>query len=173
MKNLVKTLTMTKRSLLTMETFYFIGLLSVAFLAPFVGVQVITGTLVNATLFIATILVGVPGAILIAFLPSVVALSTGLLPAVMAPMIPFIIAGNIILVLTFAFMKDRFIVGVLSASFLKFLFIYLSVSFSVKMAFEGQITSIILGMLSWPQLMTALMGGLIAYAVIRLKNYRE
>jgi len=82
----------------------FILLLALAIGAPVLGIhsQWITGSIVNMVLILSVFLVGVRGAVLIGLLPSTIALGTGLLPAALAPMLPFIIISNIILVLVFS-----------------------------------------------------------------------
>ncbi len=159
----MKIKTISLKKVLTFEMACFAVLFSGVLFAPLVGVQAITGPLVNAALFLAVIFTGVQGAILIAFFPSVVALVSGFLPAVMAPMIPFIVTGNIILVLVFNHFQENFWKGVVFASFSKFLFLSLS-SFAVvnliaNETFARQATV----MMSWSQLATALVGGLVAY----------
>lgn len=152
-----KILTIKKETIFTLTKF---GLLmSIAVFAPLFHNQAITGPIVNAVLFISVFVVGISGSVLIAFVPSVIALSTGLLSLVLAPMIPFIMMGNIILVLSFAFLKDKnYWLGMVSASFLKFIFL-----FSVS----SIISSKLVIAMSWPQLITALAGGVIAYFSLR------
>jgi uncharacterized membrane protein (DUF485 family) len=69
---------------------FIVLLLAVSF-APLINNQIITGTIVNASLLIAVILLGMRGAVLLCLLPSIFSLFLGLLPIVMAPMVPFII----------------------------------------------------------------------------------
>ncbi len=130
-------------------------------LVPFTGSQFVTGPIVNAILFLSVLFLGIRVAILIAIVPSIIALFTGLLPFLLAPMIPFIITGNIILVLTFNNFKDSFLKGVLIASFLKFLFLFISGLLIINEV-------IIASMMGWAQLFTALTGGIIAYILYRL-----
>ena len=52
----------------------------------------------NAVLIIAAVLLSPFEAVLIGLVPSAVALSSGLLPLALAPMVPFIMIGNAILV---------------------------------------------------------------------------
>ncbi|HCP60545.1 MAG TPA: iron hydrogenase, partial [Dehalococcoidia bacterium] len=89
MNTRVETLTITREAVIT-----FVVLLGIATVAPLSGSQFITGPIVNATLLIAVALLGMRDGILIGLIPSTIALATGLLPAVLAPMIPFIIVGN-------------------------------------------------------------------------------
>ncbi|MFA5871433.1 MAG: hypothetical protein WC858_01810 [Parcubacteria group bacterium] len=123
--------------------------------------QWITGTIVNAIIFIAVWRVGIVNAMLVAALPSSIALTRGLLPAPMAIMIPYIIASNIVLILAFYAIKKYPLMGIISASILKFLFLFAITSLLVKLA------SPLLVMMQWPQLVTALAGGLIAVGIIK------
>ncbi|MGM0482742.1 MAG: hypothetical protein ACQEP6_02675 [Patescibacteria group bacterium] len=150
------------------ETFYFSALVSAAILAPFIGVQLITGSIVNATLFLAAYLIGVGGAVLVAVVPSILALTMGFLPAVLAPMVPFIIGGNIILVLIFSYFKDKkLLFGILSASFVKFLFLYASGYVVINLLLKNEAAASVANMMSWPQLLTALTGGVIAVFILK------
>ncbi|MGM0629341.1 MAG: iron hydrogenase [Patescibacteria group bacterium] len=157
------------RSSAAIETFYFAILLSLALFAPLIGVQWITGPLVNASLFLATALTGVQGAVLIALMPSVLALSVGLLPAVMAPMVPFIMTGNVILVITFNYFKNKKMpVGVFMASVLKFVFLYASSFVVAGLFMKSEFALKAANMMGWPQLLTALAGGIIAFCVLKV-----
>lgn len=121
--------------------------------------QWITGTIVNALLFLAVWRVGIANAFLVAVLPSSIALLRGLLPAPLAALIPFIILSNVILICAFFALKKRPLAGVVFGSALKFLFLFAVASQVVKVAGP------LLFMMSWPQLFTALAGGLIALGV--------
>jgi hypothetical protein len=126
--------------------------------------QWITGTIVNAILFLAVWRVGIANTLLVAILPSAVALMRGLLPAPMAMLIPFIIFSNIILISAFYALKKHLLVGIVSASLAKFIFLFAITSYFIK------VTSPQLVMMQWPQLFTALAGGLIALSLIKLKS---
>ena len=149
------------------EVAIFSSLLTIAIVAPLFHFQPITGTIVNATLFLATSLLGSSAAMLIGLIPSVVALSVGLLPPVLAPMIPFIMISNTILVLVFGFFKNKsYWIGVLIASFLKFLFLFSTSSIVINLLLKKDIALKVAQMMSWPQFLTALGGGVIAYLVL-------
>src|SRR4030042_3851466 len=106
------------------EVAKFAALLGAALVAPLIGQQAITGTIVNCTLFLAAALLGRRGAVLIALVPSIFALTTGLLPPLLVPMIPAIMIGNVILIMVFDFFrKKNYWLGMVSARFLKFIFL--------------------------------------------------
>ncbi len=169
----MKTKTIALKKILTAEMAYFAVLFSAVLFAPLIGVQAITGPLVNAALFLAVIFTGVQGAVLIALFPSIVALSVGLLPAVMAPMIPFIMVGNVILILIFNRFRQKFWEGVFLASFFKFLFLFSSSFVVVNLIVGEAVAQRAAAVMSWPQLATALAGGLIAYFVLFLFKNRK
>ena len=141
--------------------------LALILFAPLIGNQFVTGTIVNASLLASVVIFGLPGALLLCFIPSVVSLFTGLLPWVMAPMIPFIIMGNILLVWVFDLLRRRnFFLGVVPGALLKFSFLFLTSSYLIHFFVKEAVASKIAAMMSWPQLVTALLGGLVAYAII-------
>jgi len=146
----------------------FTALIGIATLAPLIGQQAIAGPIVNAVLFISVILLGPQSAILAGLVPSLIALSVGLLPAILAPMIPFIMMGNTILVITFDYLRKRnFWLGVISASVLKFLFLFGANSIVINLIIKEEIAQKIAMTMSYPQLLTALAGGLIAYLFLK------
>lgn len=162
-----KTLAFKRETLIASSQFTV--LLAVAVFVPvFSHSQAVTGPIVNAALFIAAALLGPAAAILIGLVPSVIALSFGLLPLVLAPVIPFIMVSNAILVSTFHYLRrDNFVLGVAAASVLKFLFLF-GISYSAVNLFTGQeIAQKAAAMMSWPQLLTALAGGALAYIVLK------
>jgi thiamine transporter ThiT len=161
-----KILTINKEKTLVLAKFGI--LLAIALIVPFIKQQAITGSIVNAVLFVSTVLLGVEAGILIGLIPSVISLSVGLLPAILAPMIPFIILGNAILVVIFSYFKEKnYWLGMFLGSALKFLFLFNASSIVINLLLKKEIAGRVAAMMSWPQLFTALSGGLIAYFVLR------
>ncbi len=150
-------------------------LLGVAVAAPFCHNQLITGSLVNATLFLAASLLGVEGAILIAWLPSLAALAVGTLPLVLAPLIPFIILSNILLILVFSFGSrgdnSRYWFRVLAAASLKFIFLISVSALIINLLHQKTLVGLALTMMGWPQLATALAGGVLAYLILKVGHF--
>jgi len=143
-------------------------LLSVAMIVPLFHQQMITGPIVNATLFIATAVLGVSGGILVGLIPSVVALSAGLLPPVLAPIVPFIMISNTIMVVAFYFLKDKnYWQGMVLGSILKFVFLYSTSAVVINLLLKKEVAAQVSLMMSWPQLLTALLGGCLAYVFIK------
>jgi riboflavin transporter len=153
----------------------FVALSGIAVFLPFfIHLQWITGPIINGVLVITLFLVGIRSAMVLALAPSLMALSGGLLPAVLAPAVPFIMISNIIFVLTIDFIyqyfKDEnkgFWLGVIIGAGLKFIFLILSVNFIAKLLIKQELAVKVAQMMSWPQFATAVVGGLIAWAVLK------
>lgn len=165
MRNNVNALALKKEALLVVAL-----LIGAAIVAPLLfKQQLIAGTIVNATLIIGVSLLGAREGLIIGLIPSSFALATGLLPPVLAPMIPFIIVGNAILVLTFAYLsKFNYWAGVLVGGVLKFAFLYGISSVVSGLLVNKQVAPIVAQMMSWPQLVTAIAGGILAFGIIKL-----
>ena len=158
----IKTLALDKSKIISLTQFGI--LLGISIIAPLFHFQPITGPIVNACLFIATAILGVQAGIMLGLLPSLIALSAGTLPTPLAPMVPFIMASNAIMVVAFAFFKERhFAVGVIWASVLKFSFLFSTSYIVIHLISQKPIAQKAATMMSWPQLTTALMGGLLAF----------
>lgn len=145
-----------------------IFLISILFFVPaLVTEQAIVGPIVNASLILSLIFLGQSQAFVLAMLPSTVALSSGLLPLAMAPMIPFIILSNIIYLKTFAFLDEKKsgVVVVLAAAFLKSLFLSVVVRTIMLNLLSPVMTDNLINMMTWPQLWTAVVGGFLAMAI--------
>jgi len=133
-------------------------LLAVALVVQMGGFpQPITGPLINTVLYLAALLVGSWGGIIIGVCTPVIAFMRGILPAPLGPMIPFIALGNGVLVIVFSLLKGKNkIFGIIIASLAKYLILFTAVSFIVDV--PDKIAQI----MSLPQLFTALSGGVIA-----------
>lgn len=141
--------------------------------APLIKQQFIVGPIVNATLFISAATLGTASAIMVGLIPSVISISVGLLPAVLAPVIPFIMISNAVLVSVFGIFKKRnFFLGVVVASLLKYIFLYATSSVVISLLLKKAVASQVAQMMSWPQLATALAGGIIAFLFLKATKYR-
>lgn len=144
------------------------GLVAAGSIAPLLHSQIVTGTIVNATLFLAAILLDRKSAAGVAALPSLIALAAGTLPAVLAPMVPFIILGNLLLAAVFrAFSAAGFAVAGVGASLAKFGFLAAASRLVLGAAMDQPRIEGVIHMMSYPQLATALLGLAAAYAVFR------
>ncbi len=165
MQSITRSLPIKKEAVFTL-----ILLIGIAIVAPLLSnQQLITGTIVNATIIVGVCLLGSTNALLIGLLPSSVALATGVLSPALAPMIPFIIVGNAILALTFSYLKNfNYWVGITAGAILKFAFLYGISSVVIGLITSEQIAAKVAVQMSWPQLVTALCGGILAYGVVKL-----
>jgi len=140
----------------------------------------IVGPVVNAVLLVATAAAGLWSGIAISVIAPLVSAFTNKAP--IAPLVlgfsPFIIIGNIIIVLAFWLFrkKDRSpgnilgsVLGIVVGSVLKFGFLFGSITvFTRLVEMKPQQAATLTGLFSWPQLFTAITGGVIAIAVLRL-----
>ncbi|MFA7662748.1 MAG: iron hydrogenase [Patescibacteria group bacterium] len=151
-----------------MDLIYFGTLSGLAIMMPFFPFQGLTGPIVNAIILIAVVILGLRRALLICILPSMVALSSGLLPFVLAPMIPFIILGNMLLAIVFEKLyKQNFWSAVGVGALAKFGFIFVAGQIVIKFFINQTVSSKILALISWPQFLTALGGGVIAFVFLK------
>ncbi len=138
-------------------------------LPAFIHSQWITGPIINAILMIVTVLAGTRAAMALALLPAPIALVSGLLPTVMAPMVPFIMLGNIALVAAFASLYDRSAaMAVVAGAVIKFVLIGGTALFLMDKLVSLAMQSTLITMMGLPQLVTALVGGVIAVSVLRI-----
>ena len=154
---------------ITIKLIIFASLIFIASFVPAIlHVQAITGPIVNAILFISVIFLGTEATMLVGLIPSIIALSFGLLPAVLAPMIPFIMISNALLIIVFSLVqKKNYWIAVVSASLIKFIFLFSTSSIVVGLLIKKEVAAKVAAMMSWPQLITALAGGVIAWLVIQ------
>ena len=148
--------------------FQFSILMGLSILLPLFHSQYITGPAVNAILFLSAVLVGSTGAMLMAMIPSVIALSSGLLPIALAPAVPFIMLGNAILIAAFMlFQKKSFWLAAIVAGFAKFIFLFGSSQLVIGLIAKKQVAVTAASMLSYPQLLTALAGAVLAWGILK------
>jgi len=137
----------------------------------FIHNQWITGPIVNAALILAAVCVGPMEAVVLGLMPSTVSLSSGLLPLPLAPMVPFIIIGNAIMILSFQYLAvSNYALRILVAAFLKSAFLIFSVTFLMDKLFAKEFLGNLLLMMSWPQFVTALIGGLVVYPLFKAQK---
>ncbi len=159
-----------------------------AVLAPYFGNQLVTGSIINALLFISVSTMGIESAFLLCLVPSLISIYTGLLPLALAPMIPFIITGNALLVLVFSrlalapvksvpqsgtlsarsgqFNGVKFWLGAVPAALAKFVFIWITGTILANFVLHSIVKNVLL-MISWPQLATAIAGAAIAFVFLK------
>ncbi len=154
--------------LITTKTFQFSIFVALAVVAPYFLNQLVTGSIVNALLFISVMTMGIESAFLLCLIPSLISIYTGLLPIALAPMIPFIMMGNALMVLSFSKLKAKgFWFGAIPAAVIKYVFI-LVVGAILANSVLHSISKNVLMMISWPQLATAIAGASIAFLFLKL-----
>lgn len=137
-------------------------------LGPFSVSQLITGSLVNFILITMTMLVDAKSGVTIGILSSVFATIIGIGP-IFPIIMPAIALANAVLVIVYIlfYRKDKKIMAYIAlaiASIAKFLFLSTTVPFILQYIpdiKEPQVKMLSI-MFSWPQLITALCGGLLA-----------
>lgn len=165
-----------KRVLWITHTAVFVALLVVlqAATAP-LGNTLITGTVVNLLLIVSVMTCGLGSGLTVAVISPIVAKFIGIGP--LWVLIPFIAAGNIILILIWHFLGNRntiqkyaaYVTALITAAVAKYLVLYLGiVQIAVPFILElpDQQASVISHMFSIPQLITALSGGVIASIIL-------
>ncbi len=165
-----------KRILWITHTAVFIALLIVlqAATAP-LGNTLITGIVVNLLLIVSVMTCGPASGLTVGLVSPIVAKFIGIGP--LWVLIPFIAAGNSVLVLIWHFLgnrnKDRkyaaYITAIIAAAVAKFLVLYLGIVKIAVPLFLGlpeQQAAVVSQLFSIPQLITALAGGIIATVIL-------
>ncbi len=135
-------------------------LLALALAVQQFKIQWLTGPGVNAILVLATGYLGALSGIIIGIFTPLVALIMGIMP--FAPAIPFIMLGNALLCIGYTWGKKiNPLVGVVTGAILKFILLSLAVRYIIAAPPP------VAAALSFPQLVTALTGGLIAIIILR------
>ncbi|WP_291571107.1 ECF transporter S component [Clostridium sp. UBA4548] len=160
-------------------------LLAVAIVIQFLGRnfpqinQFLVGPIINSILILTTILCGIKWGALTGVLTPILAWTVGQLLPPMAPFIPFIILGNIIYVILFnSVSKFKFgnYIGILLGSFGKYLFLSISASKLVTLFgvnIPGKVLAKLAIMMSTPQLITGITGGVFALILFALLSKRH
>ncbi len=154
-------------------------LLALALLIPALGwPQPVTGPLVNALLLITAETLGPAPAVALGLVTPLGGLLHGVLPLPLAVMIPFIMLGNATFVALYATLhrRNRW-VALVAAAVSKFGLLCAAVNLwavhPLALTVDGVRRTVTMpvafvNMLSWPQLVTAFAGGLLAFAVLRV-----
>lgn len=135
-------------------------LLALALAVQQMKIQWLTGPGINAILILATGYISVLSGIIIGIFTPLLALTMGIMP--FAPAIPFIMIGNASLCIGYAWAKKiNPMVGVVTGAILKFALLTLAVKYIIDAPPP------VAAALGFPQLVTALIGGLIAIVILR------
>jgi len=146
-------------------------LLALASVGPLLGLpQFITGVAVTTVLYVSAAVVGPVGGIIIGCLTPWLAALRGILPPPLVVAAPFIMLGNIVLVLLFHYFRRKiFLVGIIAASLAKFAVIFLGAQVIIPFfwSLEPQVVANISKILGLPQLITALASGLLTFFILQ------
>ncbi len=132
----------------------------------------IVGPIVNAVLIIATAAAGLWSGVAISVIAPLVSAFTN--KAAIAPLIlafsPFIIGGNLIIVICFHLLrKKNKVAGLAAGAVLKFGFLYAAISvFTSVIEMQPKVAATLVNLFSWSQLFTAVAGGAIAFVILKL-----
>ena len=126
--------------------------------------QPIVGPLINFVLIISVYTVGTLSGIIVGSLTPFIAFIFGIMG--FFPVVPVIIVGNIVYV--FCFFRERFtrggdVLGIILASFIKYIFLALTVKYIVVLF--ANVPPKVIAAFSIPQLYNALIGGALALLV--------
>ena len=146
--------------------------------------QPITGPLVNMMLLLTTLILGPWAGVTVGTITPLAAAFRGQLPPFLLPMLPFIIIGNALLVWGFKFLAGRaktphvlrsvwHWLGVVVGSTLKFLWLYSAARLLVPLFFGKALPEAFIAIMATPQLVTALIGGVLAFLLYELLKSRK
>jgi hypothetical protein len=166
---------MDKKTRWITQTAAFTALLIVLqFITAQLGNQFVTGSIVNLLLIVATLTCGFASATTVACVAPVFVRFIGIGPPFW-PLVPFIILGNMTLVAVWYLLGRRgnkkimYPLALVVAAVCKFVVLYLGVvKFAAPVLLSLPPSSPILLAYSFPQLITAAIGGVIAIAILPL-----
>lgn len=135
--------------------------------------QFVTGSCVNLVLAVAALFVGLWSGIVVAVVSPFFAFLLGVGPKLIA-IVPFIALGNLVYVLVLALLGKKFdklpqnLLNVAAAAVCKFLTLFLVVVKLVlpSLGLPEKQVAVMSAMFSWPQLVTAAIGGVLALLVV-------
>lgn len=142
--------------------------------------QFLVGPIVNSILILTAFVCGTWWGIGVGVLTPVIAWLVGQLPGPMAPFIPFIMIGNALFVIFFGILKDQQkwgkYIGLILGSFVKFLFLSFSAAKLItvfNIGLPAKVANKLVIIMGIPQLITALIGGVIALVLIEILTKRK
>ena len=143
--------------------------------------QLVTGSCVNAVLAVTALVAGLPSGLTVALISPVLAYLLGIAPQILT--VPAIMAGNSVYVVLLYLLADRKgknvikqVIAWLAAAIAKFITLYaivvglicgvLSESLLASGTMKPPMLSALPATFSWPQLITALIGGAVALLIV-------
>ena len=150
------------------------GLIALQALTKPLG-QFVTGSCVNALLAVAVLLTGLHSGLVIAFISPWLAFVLGIAPQPFV--VPAIMLGNTVYVVLLNLLADpqgkdfpRQLLAWVTAAVCKFGILYLVITKFLAALLPAPQAPKILAMFSWPQLVTALIGGAVALLIVPTLN---
>lgn len=137
--------------------------------------QFVTGSCVNAVLAVTVLFAGLGSGLTVAVISPVLAFLLGIAPQILT--VPAIMVGNAVFVLLLHFIAGKRgltfgIIGWIAAAVAKFAALYAIVAWVIcgvlanALAVKPPMAAKLIPMFSWPQLVTALIGGGIALLIV-------
>ncbi len=154
-----------KESLVKILCFAFF--ISIAVFCPLLKNKYVVGTLINAALFLSVTFLGIRSAVLVGIIPSLIAVSTGLVPVYFAVFIPVIMLANILLVSVFGFVKFEYLKAVFFAAFFKAVFLSCIGFIIVLGAADSFLAKHFFSVMGMHQFVTAGMGGILSFSILK------
>ncbi len=133
---------------------------SISIVAVLFKNQIVVGSIVNFILLMATFRLGLRYSIIVALFPSLISIAVSSLPLFLAPVVPFIITSNIILVSLFSFIRQKNIkLALVVGGFSKVLFLFVSAFFMFKIFLIDLSNSFVFTTFGLLQVITLVIGG--------------
>ncbi len=129
----------------------------------------IVGPLVNACLVVSTAMLGIWGGLIVSVVSPFTSLINNHAPvaAALLPFAPFVAVGNFLMVLGYYLLRKKSqIAGVVTGAVLKFAFLWCAIVVFLRIFTFPKFAQALLKLFTWPQLITALIGGAVAILVI-------
>jgi len=142
--------------------------------------QILTGPFINTMLLLTALIVNPIGAVILGCITPGIALIRGQLPSVLAPVVPFIMIGNALLILIFTYLLKRirfqnnnYVVirhglSLFFAAFVKFIWLALAAHLMLPIIIGLNIPDQFIAAMTFPQLFTAIVGGIFAFCLYEL-----
>lgn len=133
--------------------------------------QLITGSIVNAVLVFTLLYIGSSSAIILSILSPIGAFLSGILPSIMLPLLGIVAIGNVLLVVSLKITnKSNYFIRLIIPSTIKSLFIGFMCYVTFIFLHLFNIPKLLLLPFALNQLVTSVVGIILAYKVIRVCN---
>lgn len=150
--------------------------------------QPLTGPIINMMLILTTLVISPLAGCLLGLITPLVAALRGQLPPLLIPMVPFIVLSNASLIVAFytlrrllsKWLNDKNVllsipawIGLIFGASVKFMMLYYVVRFFLPFYLGKDIPSAVIAAMSLPQFITALVGGVFAFLIVRMLQSRS